>query len=51
MNLIIKMFLDHLYQVLYLEGFCHELIATGLFGFTDVLLESIGAEGDDRGIT
>ena len=44
------MFFDHVDECLYFEGLRHELVAAGFLGVADVLLEGVGAEGDDGGV-
>ena len=50
MLVVIKVFFDHLNEILYSEGFSHELITTCHLGFSDILLKGIGTEGDDGSI-
>ena len=50
MLVFIEVFLDHLDEILNPEGFGHELVTPSHLGLTDILVESIGAEGDNGGI-
>ena len=50
MLIVIKVFPDHIHEILNSERLGHKLIATSHLGFTDIFLEGVGAEGDDRSI-